>query len=229
MSRGRPRRRRWCERGKDRRRMQCVHVELLVAVLYTPYACSRPFMIYCIHKRCNLRSFPPKAACHARCKIACSQPSRLLLPRAQSRVRSECMWCRCIQLAVVAACAVSLPGASAEAPWTLTRGLLTVEEVPTGNAWQTRSYLLSDLASKRAAVRACSARSCAACQWPTHQRCRPQLVDCGGNASGAFAAAARQGVTVVALLQTHAVRRHCHREMRQSSRTRAWCSTLITS
>ena len=86
-----------------------------------------------------------------------------------------------------------------------------MEEVPTGNAWQTRSYLLSDLASKRAAVRMRSRLRCAASRRRT-EPCRPQLVDCGGNASGAFAAAARQGVTIVALLQTHAVRCGCHKE-----------------
>ena len=83
-----------------------------------------------------------------------------------ARVRSERMWHRYVLLLVAVACAVSLPGASAEAPWSLTRGTLTVEEVPTGNAWQTRSYLLSDVASKQAAV-------CALASFPCSPRSSP--------------------------------------------------------
>ena len=57
-------------------------------------------------------------------------------------------------LLAAAACAASGASAAAEAPWTLARGSLVVDEIPTGNAWQTRSYLLSDTASGKAAVRA---------------------------------------------------------------------------
>ena len=104
-------------------------------------------------------------------------------------------------LLAAAACAASGASAAAETPWTLARGSLVVDEIPTGNAWQTRSYLLSDTASGKAAVRALNAFAFR----PTLSR-TTQLVDCGGNASGAFATAARHGVTIVALLQTHAVR-----------------------
>jgi hypothetical protein len=106
-------------------------------------------------------------------------------------------------LLAAATCAASLSGvssAAAEAPWTLARGSLVVDEIPTGNAWQTRSYLLSDTASGKAAVRALNVFRLS----PYAEPCA-QLVDCGGNASGAFATAARHGVTIVALLQTHAV------------------------
>ena len=43
--------------------------------------------------------------------------------------------------------------AAAEAPWQLQQGDILVAEIPTGNPWQTRSYLLGDLAAREAAVR----------------------------------------------------------------------------
>ena len=111
----------------------------------------------CVVRRCaRLRTKVNTAPCVAlhMCVEAVVSRAPDAVGTCLSRARAPSTRMRALLL--VAAAAVALPPgvSAAEAPWTLTRGSLVVDEVPTGNAWQTRSYLLSDVASGKAAVRA---------------------------------------------------------------------------